>query len=254
MNASSVCRMQVVGAIFGAMLVAMLASAASAQTVEEIIAKNLKSQGGRDALLNLKAVERKATVSVDGAFGQLEGTVEEAVIPWKKARRGLDLGAFVQKDAWNGTVAWREGMNGLQDLDGQEAGQIKQSADLNPLVMIAERGTKAEKLDDETVDDVSYYVVKLMPKDGPEVKLFIDKESGQLKRTTLTQNNPQFGEVQIVAQLSGYEEFGPVKLATKSNVEIGDVLKIETTFTETKVNGKIDESIFDKPEKPKDAK
>jgi uncharacterized membrane protein len=234
-------------AIFAAALVAVLASSATAQTVEEVIAKDIKAQGGREALMGIKALERKATVSVDGTFGQLEGTVEEVSIPWKKARRSLDLGVFVQKDAWNGKVAWRDGMMGITEIEGEEANQIKQSVELNPFLVIGERGTKAEKLDDETVDGVAYYVIQLTPKDRPVVKFFVDKQSDLIKRMTATQNNPQFGKVDVVVETLSYEQFGPIKLPTKTKVNVGEALSIETTFTETKVNGEVDESIFDMP-------
>jgi len=236
-----------VGVMLGAALVALLATSASAQTVEDIIEKSLKAQGGREALTTLKCVERKGEVDVDGAFGQMEGTVEECVVPGKKALRALDLAVFVQKDGFNGEVAWREGMNGLQDLEGDEALQIKQSVILNPLLMIGQDGVKAEKLDDEKIDDKDYYVLELKAEDRPAIKLFIDKESDLFRRMTLVQNNPQFGEVEIVTESSDYEDFGPVKLPTKQKIALGEILNIDTTYTETKVNGDIDETIFDKP-------
>jgi hypothetical protein len=247
MKTSSGCSVQRVGAILTTVVIAFVASTAAAQSLDEVIAKSIKAQGGREALLGLKALERKGTVNVDGSFGQMEGTVDEVIIPWKKARRALDLAVFVQKDGWNGKTAWREGMMGLQEIEGEEAAQIKQAVDLNPLLMIGQRGTKAEKLADETVDEVAYFVIQLTPKTGPVVKLFVEKESGLIKRTTLTQNNPQFGEVEIVAEASGYESFGPVKLPTKNTIQLGEVMKIETTFTETKVNGEVDEAVFEMP-------
>ena len=109
-----------------------------AQTAEEVIEKNIKAQGGRNALTNLKSIQRKGKVAVDGTFGQMEGTVEEVVIPWKKAMRDLDLAVFVQTDGFNGKVAWRDGMMGLQELEGDEAVQIKQAVDVNPFLMAAE--------------------------------------------------------------------------------------------------------------------
>jgi hypothetical protein len=247
-------RIHGVGAVLGAALIAVMASTVGAQTVEEVIAKNIKAQGGREALLGLKALERKGTVSVDGSFGQMEGTVEEVTIPWKKARRALDLNVFMQKDGYNGKIAWRDGMQGIQEVEGEEANLIKQAIELNPLVTIGEREIKAEKLEDATIDDVAYYVVQLTGKDRPPVKLFIDKESDLLKRTTVTQNNPQFGQVDVVMEMSAYEKFGPVKLATKNKVALGDVLKIETTYTETKINGEVDESVFEKPKDKDEAK
>ncbi len=236
-----------------AALVVVMASTAPAQTAEELIEKTLKAQGGREALTGLKSVERKGEVAVDGAFGQMEGTVEEVIIPGKKAVRSMDLAVFVQKDGWNGEVAWREGMMGLQDLEGEEANQIKQTAQLNPFLKVAD-DTKVEKLDDETVEEVAYYVLQMTPKEGAVVKFFIDQESGQISRTTLTQDNPMFGEIEITVETSAYEEFGPVKLPTKNLTLIGDVLEIETTYTETKINGEVDESIFDKPKEEAEEK
>lgn len=233
--------------IVGAAVVALVTSAANAQTVEEIIDKSLKAQGGRDALVGLKAIERKGNVDVDGAFGQMEGSIEEIVIPGKKAMRALDLAVFVQKDCWNGTTAWRDGMNGVQEIEGDEAMQIKQSVVLNPLMMIGQEGTEAKKLDDEKVDDVDYYVLEVTAAEKPAIKLFIDKATDLFRRMTLTQNNPQFGEIEIVTEVSDYQDFGPVKLPTKQKIALGEVLQIETTFTETKVNGEVDEKIFDKP-------
>ena len=251
MNRSSACSMATSRVILGASLIAWIVAAtatcASAQTAEEIIAKSIKAQGGREALVGVKAIERAGTVSVDGTFGQMEGNVEEVVIPWKKARRAIDLAVFVQKDGWNGKVAWRDGQMGIQEIEGEEANQIKQAADLNPFVMIGDRGTKAEKLDDETVDDVAYYAIQLSPKDRPVVKFLIDKKTDLVRYTTLNQKNPQFGEVKVVVETSGYEKFGPVTLPTKTKAQIGELLQIETTFTETKINGEVDDAVFEKP-------
>lgn len=231
-----------------ALLVAMVASAAAAETLDDVVNKSIDAQGGKQALLGLKALERKGKVDVDGSFGQMAGTVEEVVIPWKKAYRAMDLEVFAQTDGFNGKVAWRDGMMGIQELEGDEANQIKQAVDLNPFVKMADRGYKAEKLDDEKVDDVDYYVVQLTPTKGPAVKIFVDKESGQIRRTSLTVNNPQFGEVEINIETSDYTEFGPVKLPNKQKIVLGDIFQIETTYTETKVDGKIDEAVFEMPE------
>lgn len=240
-------RSQIAACLFGGAFLAALASSGSAQTVDEVIAKCIKAQGGREALMGVKCIERKGDVKVEGAFGDLEGSVEEAVVPWKKARRAIDLGVFVQKDGYNGKAAWREGMDGVKDLEGEESAQIKQSVEINPLVTLKEKEIKAEKLDDETVDNVAYYVLQLTGKDRPAVKLYINKETNLLNRSTLKQNNQQFGEVEVVMENSDYQDFGPIKLPTKNKIALGDVMTIMTTFTETKVNGELDEASFEKP-------
>ena len=154
---------------------------------------------------------------------------------------------FVQKDGWNGTVAWRDGQTGVQELEGEESNQIKQSAELNPFITVGERGTKVEKLDDETVDDVDCYAIQLSPKDRPVVKFLIDKKTDLVRSMTSRQKNPQFGDVKVVVENSEYEKFGPVTLPTKSKLQLGEVLTIETTFTETKIDGKVEDATFEKP-------
>jgi hypothetical protein len=225
-----------------------VASTAAAQSVEELIEKSLKAQGGKEALMGLKSIERKGDVAVDGAFGQMEGSIEEIVIPGKKALRALDLAVFVQKDGWNGTAAWRDGMNGIQDIEGDEAQQIKQSVNVSPLLIIGTEGTEAKKLDDEKVGDVDYYVLEVTAADKPAIKFYIDKSTDLFRRMTLKQNNPQFGEIEVITESSDYQDFGKVKLPTKQKIELGEVLKIETTFTETKVDGDVDHKVFEKPE------
>jgi hypothetical protein len=204
--------------------------------------------------MNLKSVQRKGEVDVDGSFGQLKGTVEEFTIPWKKAFRALDLEVFAQKDGFNGKVAWRDGMMGIQELEGDEAQQVKAQVAINPLVNYAANGMKAEKLADEKVEDVDYYVIQLTPAKGTPIKLFVDKGTDEIKRTTVTANNPQFGEVVITIDLTDYKEFGPVKLPTKQKIVLGDIFSIMTNYTETKVNEKIDEAMFEKPEAPAEPK
>src|SRR5262249_15902844 len=162
------------------------------------------------ALLGLKVIERKGDVAVDGAFGQMEGSVEEIVVPGKKALRALDLAVFVQKDCWTGDSAWRDGMNGIQDIQGDQPIQINQPATVSPVLMIGQDGAAAKKLDDEKVEDVDYYVLEVSAKDRPAVKMYIDKADDLLKRVTLTQNNPQFGEVEIVTGMADYAAYGPV--------------------------------------------
>ena len=252
MNCLSGGRLKTVASMVCAALVAVMASTAAAQTADEVIAKNIEAQGGKKALLGIKGLERKGNVAVDGSFGQMEGTIEEISIPWKKARRGLDLAIFVQTDGFNEKAAWREDMNGVREIEGEEAAQIKSSVELNPFVTLADRGAKAEKLEDGKVDDVDCYVLQVSIKDRPPIKFFIDKATNLIKRSSLTQSNPQFGEIEVVMDFGDYKEFGPIKLANKNKIALGEALQIETTYTETKVDGKIDEKIFDKPEEKKE--
>ena len=71
------------------------------------------------------------------AMGQaMDGSVEETIIPWKKAHSMMDIGGFIQMTtAWNGEIAWEDGMQGLRELDGAEGIAARQAADsINPFL------------------------------------------------------------------------------------------------------------------------
>ena len=231
-----------------AALVAFSASLASAQTAEEVIDMSIKAQGGREALSSVKSVQRTGEMFVDGAFGQMEGTMEVAMVPGKKAYQSMDLGVFQQESGFDGEVAWQTGMAGIEKLEGERAAQIKQAVSLNPFIGMLDAGAKAEKLDDETVDEVEYFVIQMTPPDGEPLKMYVEKETGFAKRMTRTMNNPMFGEVEMIIETTDYAEFGSIKLPTFQHLVMGEQLEVDTEFTETKVDEELDESIFAMPE------
>lgn len=239
------------GCVVAILLVAS-APYAAAETAEEVIEMSIKAQGGRDALLAVKSVKRTGEVFVDGQFGQMEGTAEEIAIPWKKAYQSMDLGVFQQESGFNGEVAWQSGMGGIQEIEGEQAAQIKRGIALNPFMGLLDAGAKAELLDNETIEDVEYFVVEMTPAEegGTPVRIYVNKESGLIERTSLTTENPMFGEVEIVVETVDYAEFGKVKLPTFQHLAVGEVLEMDTEFTETLVDEEIDETIFDMPEDP----
>lgn len=240
--------------IIAACALMAFAGAAAAQTAEEIMDANIKAIGGMDAIGKIKSVSRKAELAVDGAFGQMAGTQESVVIPGKKAYQSMDLGVFMQKMAYNGEVAWQDGMQGLMKMEGPEADQIRTAVVLNPFAGIRsgqDKESKVEKLEDETVGEVEFHVLQMSaPGSETPVKLYVNKETKMLDRTTVQQNNPQFGEVTIAIENSDYADYAGVKMPNKTKIQIGDMLSIEQTYNETKINEQVDESIFEMPTPP----
>lgn len=226
---------------------------AAAESVDEIVDGHIKAIGGMDAIKKIESVKRKGEVAVSGMFGDMAGVSEIAMIPWKKAYQNMDLGMFAQKMGWNGKDGWSESsMEGQKKLEGTELGQVKQVASIDPLAeyKIKKEGTLAA-LPDEKVGDADQHVLELTPKEGPKIKFYIDKATKLLTQATLDQDSPQFGQVKIVLGGADFAEFGGVKLPKKSTVNIGDgQLSLTTTYTETKINEKIDDKIFEMPPPP----
>ena len=223
------------------------AGSAAAQTAEEIVAGHIKALGGKDAIAKVKSISRKADMSMGGAFGDMAGTVESHVILGKKAYTTVDLGGFMQTSGFDGSIAWENGMQGLRELTGDEAMQIRGATAITPLVGYKASGSTIKKLDDEKIGEADHYVIELSPSEGPKLKIYLDQSTKLLTKFEVTMNNPQFGEMTIVQEVAEYAVFEGLKLPVKETATIGDMFNIETIYTETTINGEVDEKIFEKP-------
>ena len=225
---------------------------AAAQSADEIIDAHIKAIGGMDAIAKIKTISRTGEVKVGGMMGDMAGTAKQIVIIGKKAYSEMDAGMLTQKSGYNGEVAWSEdGMQGLRKLEGEEINQIRAQTAIDILVaakMDPEGVGKIEKLDDEDVDEAAHYVLQLTPGDGNPLKIYVNKETHLITRSTLTADNPAMGPMEITLTASDYQEFNGVKLPTKTGTSINDdMITIVLTYTETVINGDVDDSVFEMP-------
>lgn len=230
-----------------------MAVSVSAETLEEVLQKNLEAVGGEEALKNVETLKRTGEMYMDGQFGIMDGTAEQIVIHGEKAFSAFDLAIFAQSQGWNGEIGWQDNtMSGITELEGQELDQIKSQVNVSYLAdrYMNEDIEGLQLLDDETIEETEYYVVLDEDAGTTGAKFYLDKSDNLHKRTELTQNNPQFGPVDIVVTQSEYQEFEGVKLPTKNKIEVGDFVMLETTYTDTQINAEVDESVFKKPEPP----
>ena len=83
---------------------------------------------------------------------------------------------------------------------------------------------------------------------GLDYQYFIDKETYLVTQIMLEINNPQVGGmVEVTIRLSDYETFEGVKMPTRQRLSIPGAFDLDTTFSETVINGPVDQAIFAKP-------
>lgn len=228
------------------------AAPATAASLEEVLAAHVEAVGGADAINAIKSISRTGEVFMDGQFGIMEGTSELVMIPGLKVYTNMDLGVFARAEAYDGEIGWRDDtMNGIQDVEGDDLNTIKNQRYFSRLAEMAVAGD-TEKLSlaaDETIDGKDFYVIEMADEKAP-AKLYIDKATNLAARMTVSTENPQFGPVEIIIEQSEYEVHNGVQLAGFNKMILGELFTLETTFTETEINGEIDESIFEKPVPP----
>ncbi len=167
---------KVLGVVALTMLVAV---PATAQSVDDILAKNADAKGG---LAKMKAVNTmRATGKVTIGPGMDAPIVLEQRRP-KMVRVEVTVQGLIIIQAYDGTVGWMlNPMGGRKDPEAMPSEMVKnmeEQADMDgPLVDYKEKGNKVELLGKEKAEGADCYKVKVTLKSGDTRTYFIDAEN-----------------------------------------------------------------------------
>jgi hypothetical protein len=194
-----------VGLTFGA----ILAAPAAAQTVDELIAKNLAVRGGLD---KMKAVQ---SMRISGKMTMGPGMEAPFVLEKKRPNR-LRMEFTVQGmtgvQAFDGTTAWGlMPFGGRKDPEAAPADETKlaeEQADFDgPLVDYKAKGHTVELVGKEPVEGSDTYKLKVTLKNGSVRYVFLDAESFIQVRAE-GKNAVRGNEVEFETSLGDYKEVG----------------------------------------------
>ena len=164
------------------------ASIAGAQTVDELINKNIQAHGGVDKLKSVNSVKMTGTMSMAGGI--------EAPFTFQKKRPDKIKIEFVIQgmtgiQAFDGSTAWTlmpfTGNKDPQKMPEEDRKDIIEQADFDgPLVDYKEKGNSVEYVGKEDVEGSEAHKLKLTLKNGNVRYLFLDPESGlEIKATAM---------------------------------------------------------------------
>jgi hypothetical protein len=219
-------------------------STLSAQSVDEIVTKNLNAIGGVAKLLEAKSVIMENTIKVQG----LEIENLTTVLVGKAMRSDSKIMGNNMVQAFDGTTPWAitpvmmGGSGEPQVMSEELAKSVITQIDPFPLLDYVKKGTRIELLASEKVKEKEAYHLKVSPKVGAESEIWIDVTSGLPSKLKTAQNGQ---EVEVF--FLKYTEFEGINFATSmetSNPMAGTV-SIETKTV--KLNNAIDEVIFKMP-------
>jgi outer membrane lipoprotein-sorting protein len=233
------------------------ASAAHAQTADELVAKNLKAKGGIDNLKAVQGMKITGRVTLPGAGGGGGMEIPMTIVTKRPNRFRQESEFNGQKIvvAFDGTKAWMinpmMGQAGPQAIEGPRLDMVKQQADLDgPLVDYKAKGTTIEVQGVETVDGKKVHKLKVTPKIGRPVTLYLDAETGLEAKTVIDAPADAAGPGAPAATLesvfSNYQAVGsltmPHTIQQKAN---GQVLQINIDKIE--LSPAADDSLFAMP-------
>jgi len=234
-------------------LVVMLAAPAmlSAQTVDDVIAKNVQAVGGMDKLKGVDTLRESGKFQVDG----FQAEVVQLNKRPNRVRQEFIIQGMAQVQAYDGKGGWQvnpfSGRRDAELMSDDDSKDLQVAADIDgPLVDYKDKGHKAELVGHDSVEGTDCYKVKLTLKNGDVRYYYIDTDSYMLLkvetqttvRGTIQENETYFGDYEKVNGI--YYPF-----AMESGQK-GDPNRTKITVEKIEQNVPIDDSKFVVPAKP----
>jgi hypothetical protein len=150
----------------------------SAQTAEELVAKNIEAHGGVDKIKAIKSYR------FTGKFQQGSFTAQvsqEAKAP-DFIREMFTIQGMTQIQAYDGSVGWQispfQGRRDPEMLGEDDLRDLSEDSDFyGPLVDYKEKGNTVEYLGHDTVDGDDVYRLKITLKNGDIVYYYLDPDT-----------------------------------------------------------------------------
>ncbi len=157
---------------------AMFAGSAKAQTVDEVIAKNVQAHGG---LEKLKSVQSRRTIA-KFSEGSFRAEFRQENKRPDKVREEFIIQGMAQIQAYDGKTGWQiSPFNGRKDPDLMSQDDMKSlivDADMEgPLVNYKDKGHQAELVGHDSVEGTDCYKIKLSMKNGDVRYYYLDADS-----------------------------------------------------------------------------
>jgi hypothetical protein len=223
-----------------------------AQTVEDIIATNLRSKGGLEKIKATNNVRMTGSVVARDMSGrELTGTMTMVAKRPNLMRRDVDLGGQRVVNAFDGSALWMAIGNGPpQQVPASQNAYSSQDAEFDSVfVDYKEKGHKIELVGKEMVDGAAVYHLKVTKKGGPPQDYYLDAETGLEKKISVTARGPDGSQMVQVTEFSDYRSVDggmvPFVLKQRQNT----TLIATTTLDKVEFNVAIDDGFFRMPAK-----
>lgn len=219
-----------------------------AQTVDEVIAKNVDALGGMDKLKGVNTLRASGKIQIQG----FEARFLQENKRGDRVREEFIIQGMAQVQAYDGKSGWQvnpfSGRRDAEMMSDDDSKGLQVDADIDgPLVDYKEKGHRAELVGHDPVEGTDCYKIKLTLKNGDIRYYYIDTDSFmELKletqttiRGTIQENETYFGDYEKVNGI--YYPF-----AFESGQK-GDTNRVKYTIEKIEQNVSLDDSLFTVP-------
>lgn len=220
---------------------------AHAQTVDEIIQKNIEARGGYDKLKSVQSYR----VTGKSIFQGMEAPY--TLIQKRPNKMHLEISLQGQKmvQAYDGETAWWivpfTGSTDPQVMPEQQAKSFINQADIDGhLVDYKDKGHKVELVGKEKMEGTDVYKLKITLNNGDEMHAYLDAEHFlELKYETKVEQ--QGNEVTVETYMSDYKQKYGLVIPHAMETRVGGNTVMQITVETVELNVKPEDALFEMP-------
>jgi outer membrane lipoprotein-sorting protein len=225
------------------------AALSSAETAEEIVAKNIQARGGLEKIKSIQSMRMTGTMRLGD--DRLPTSLE--LKRPNKSRWEFTLEGQTAVQAYDGKTAWMimpfEGQTEPQVMTDQEARDIEMQADVDgPLVDAAAKGNTIELVGKETIEGgLETWHLRIIRKNGDARDLYLDGKT-YLQVLAVTKRTADGETVEIRSKIGDYKNVGGIMLPHLFEASASGVPQTQALeFQKIEINVPIDDSRFAMP-------
>jgi predicted Zn-dependent peptidase len=235
--------------IYGNDYVEALKPAPEGVTAETVMNKYIEAKYG---VAKGKALDKKLkkikdiTVRMDATIqGQSINVTRYQKAPNKFAN-AITMGTMVvQKQSFNGTTGKASGMQGNEDITGDDLEDLKLSSIMFLDAKYADHGITYELLGIEPINgEDAYKMIQTKPNGDTETEWFNVASGLKVKSMSVQENDEMPEPITIVSELSDYKEVNGIMFAHKTKQVFGPQT-LDMTVTAIEINTKLGDEVFE---------
>jgi outer membrane lipoprotein-sorting protein len=229
-------------------LFVLFAAVGQAQTVDEIVAKNLESRGGIEKWKAVQSMKVTGTIDSGGRTINL--------VAWSKrpnlSRQEMSFQGQKMVQAFDGTHVWvlspGAGEDKAQEVKGAQADLARAQAEFDSVLLdYKQKGHKVELVGKETDEGHDVYHLRVTRKGGDVQQYFLDAESGMERKITSTLKGPNGETATATIEFGDFREVDGVKVPFTIKNMLDDRLISQVTVSKVEFNVPIDDNLFQMP-------
>jgi photosystem II stability/assembly factor-like uncharacterized protein len=238
-----------------AVVVLLLSTSVHADTLDDILARNLAARGGADKLRAIANVRLTGKAVMGGGDFSLEAAWGMVQTRSGKVRNELSVQGLTQVSAYDGKEGWSvRPFGGRRDAEKASDDQVRslaQDAEIDgPLIDWRKKGHRVEYLGSEDVDGTPAIKLRVVRKDGDTQYVYLDPDSAlEIRITTVheVRGTEEIGETDF----GGYQQVAgvwiPFSIESGSK---GGPRTFRVTVERAEVNVPVDDRWFAFPSQP----